>query len=449
MTDQIGQTTESIALRSTPAEGQSRACSSRRLKCFLTICVLAVGWAGYQYWSIESGLKQAQLAAGKRDWSGARDYLSHYLSWHPHDSAAHLLMAEVAVSEGAQSGQDSVERAIEHLVQIDDDSPLAASARLQQARLSLLILQQPAQAELLLKRSLELDPDSLDANILMWKLLDVTGRHVISRQYFWRAYDLSPESERPFRLRDWFLAEFYPETANAGFHDAMGARAVGKLPASISLLVRLRESEPEAHFLHAALAAYYLEQGQPKSSLELLKESPDLAQAMQDPFFVSVLFESLVDLGESEKAKTCFEQFPEPHSDYVYWRSKAMCDHHVMQDATAAVKAYEEALTTWPAKFDWGLMTKLSECLRKIGRSDEAGRIQERVKQLTTTVLTTEKARQLRDKLRNLNDPAVAGELCDVYAEFGLLREAEAWKEHQQKLLTFSPGFLPSATSAR
>ena len=394
-------------------------------------------------------MQQGQQAAAKGHWSQTRDHLSRYLAWHPSDAAAHLLIAEALIRDDSQSGQDSVNRAIEHLMQIKDDSPLAARARLQQARLSLLILQRPAAAERLLRESLDLNPKSPDANILMWKLMDVTGRHVVSRQYFWRAYEVSPASRRPHLLRDWFLAEFFPETANTSFHNAAGARAVGKIPASISLLVRLRESEPEAHFVHAALASYYLERGQPKSSLELLKESPDLAQAMKDPFFVSVLFESLVDLGENEKATTCFEQFPQPHSDYLYWRSKAMFHHYVTEDAAAAVHAYEEALTKWPAKFDWGLMTKLSECLRKIGRSDDAETIQERVKQLTTRILTEEKTTQLRDKLRRLNDPAVAGELCEIYTEFGLMKEANAWGEHQEKLSTSGPSLLPSSPSAK
>jgi tetratricopeptide (TPR) repeat protein len=449
MTDHGAQSTQNAAVQSTPSENPSRAFLSRRRMFLLAICVLAVGWSGYSYWSIESGLKRGQQAAAKGHWSRARDHLSRYLAWHPDDATAHLLIAEALVRDNAQSGQDSVNRAIEHLTQIEDDSPLAAKARLQQARLSLLLLQRPAAAERLLRKSLELNSESLDANILMWKLMDVTGRHVVSRQYFWRAYEASPVSGRPTLLRDWFLAEFFPETANTSFHNATGARAVGKIPASISLLVRLRESEPEAHFVHAALATYYLERGQPKSSLELLKESPDLAQAMKDPFFVSVLFESLVDLGENEKATTCFEQFPEPHADYLYWRSKAMFHHYVTEDAAAAVDAYEEALTKWPAKFDWGLMTKLSECLRKIGRGDDAEGIQKRVNQLTTRILTEEKTSQLRDKLRRLNDPAVAGELCEIYTEFGLMKEANAWGEHRQKLSTSSPSFLPSSTSAK
>ena len=449
MTDHGAQSTQNAAVESTPSENSTPSFLSRRRTFFLVICVLAVGWSGYSYWSIESGLKRGQQAAAKGHWSRARNHLSRYLQWHPDDSAAHLLTAEALVRDNTRSGQDSVNQAIEHLMQIKEDSPLAATARLQQARLSLLILQRPAAAERLLREALDLNPDSLDANILMWKLMDVTGRHIVSRQYFWRAYEVSPASGRPPLLRDWFLAEFFPETANTSFHNATGARAVGELPASLSLLVRLRESEREAHFVHAALAAYYLERGQPKSSLELLKESPDLTKAMKDPFFVSVLLESLVDLGENEKATICFEQFPEPHSDYLYWRSKAMFHHYVTEDATAAVHAYEEALTKWPAKFDWGLMTKLSESLRKVGRSDDAESVQERVKQLTTRILTEEKTSQLRDKLRGLNDPAVAGELCDIYTEFGLMKEANAWGDHQQKLLTSSSTFLPSSTSAK
>ncbi|MAG92177.1 MAG: hypothetical protein CMJ48_00280 [Planctomycetaceae bacterium] len=423
-----------------PAADPGAAVYTRRRLVLLSCGVLVVaGSVGYWWWSIESEMENARQAIERGDWKPARAHLTRYLDWHPQDPAAHLLMAEALVKDDSRTSDDFVQQAIEHLHQIGDDAPLSARARLQEARLALLILREPARAEHLLRRSLKLNPDSYEANFLMWKVLDLTGRHINSREYFWRVYELSPETERASRLRDWFFAEFYSETANEPFTRALGAEKIGKIPASVNLLVRFRESEPAASFVHAALAAYYLESGKPKSSLELLKEAPDLAHAMQDPFFVAALFEALVDLGEFQKAKRCFEQFPRPHSGYLFWRCEGIYRQHVLNDAAAAVEPYTHASTCWPAKFDWNLMMRLSECLRKVGRNNEAERVQSRVKHLTTKVLTRERTSQLRNRVGNLNNPFLAQEICSLYREFGLTREADAWEEHRQSLLRYSP----------
>lgn len=404
-----------------------------RFQLVTLVVLLLGGWFGYVYWSFESGLTRGQKAVDGRKWKQSQEILSEYLQRNPLDAAAHLLIAESLIRDPS-GGRDHVDRAIGHLRQITDDSAEAARARLQEARLTFLILRKPAQAERLLQQSLSLQSDSLEATLLMWRLLDVTGRHINSREYFWKAYSLTGEEDQPSLLREWFLAEFFPEKANAEVHQRLGAVAKPQIPASLNTWVRLRESEPEANFLHAAIAGYYLERGKPKSSLELLKESPNLAEAMNDPFFVAMLFESLVNLGELKKARACFEQFPEPHTDYLYWSSKGVFEHLVEGDAKSGINSYKKALEAWPAKYDWSLMTKLSDALRKTGQIDEASSLQERVRHITTRILTKANIGQLHDKLQDLQDPIVAGEVCDLYTELGLQQEAAAWSRHQKKL---------------
>lgn len=410
---------------------------SRRRIILLAACALVAttGWTGYRLWGMASGMRLARRAIENDEWQTAREHLSGYLRLHPDDAEAHLLMAEAFIKDDDGSTRESAQNAIGHLQRIDADSPLAATARLQEARLTLLILLQPARAERLLRESLDLRPDSYEANVLLWKLHDLTGRHIASREFFWRAYELSPESERPARLRDWFLSEFYPETSSAEFHRALRVARVGKIPASINLLVQFRESEPEATFVHAALARYYLDLGARESSVELLKEAPDLNVAMQDPFYAAVLMETLVHLGEFEKATASFEKFPEPRSGFLYWRCEGLYQQYVRKDAAAALVAYERALADWCGKFDWETMVRMSECLRKLGRPDDAARLQSRFEHLTKDVLTQEKTDQLRDELRNLTNPDVAAHMRDLYREFDLSEEGDAWETHRQNLM--------------
>lgn len=437
MTSPSNQMLGNPVIDSQSIDRERSALYSRRRKLVLcgAVLLVATGSAGYWIWFSESGLERGRLAADRHDWGEVRKHLEGYLQRHPDDAPARLLLAEACVKDDAGDPRESVERAIGHLRQIGDGSPLAAQARLQEARLTLLILMKPARAERLLRRSLELEADSYEANLLMWKLLDLTGRHIASRDYFWRVYEMSPNSERGLRLRDWFFSEFFPETANAHFHSVFGAKRGDKIPASINLLAKFRESEPDAVCVHAALAAYYLDTGNRNSSLELLKEAPNLQEAMRDPLYVSVLFETLVDLGELQKAKSCFENWPRPHSGYLYWRAAGIFQQDVLNDPSRAVVNFKKSLSTWPAKFDWKLMMRLSGCLRKIDRSGEAERIRSRVEYLTTRVLTNGYTRRLRKRLGGLSDPSVAAELVNFYREFGLVKEAEAWKNYRQRLL--------------
>lgn len=417
---------------------------SRRKGLLLCLSVLVLAVCIVMWWH---SVRVAGIALAKRDmlrgeWTEAKAHVSEYLSHFPDDADAHFLMAEALVKENRDEDPgESVKLAIQHLRKIAGNSELVAKARLQEGRLAFLVLKQPARAEQLFRESLSLDPNSLDANLLMWKLLDLTDRHIFSREYFWRVYELSSGRDRVIRLREWFLSEFYPITANAEFTSVFGAKEIGKIPASVNLWVRFRESEPEASFIHAALANYYLEGGRPTSSLELLKEAPDLAKAMQDPVFVTALFDTLTTLGEFDKATTCFKQFPEPHSGYLYFRTEGVYRQQVLNDAANAIHSYESALETWPAKFDWGLMTRLAECLRKAERNDEAQAVQARVALLTKEVVTNEKMSELRDKLRNLGDASVVKEMCELYRGFELAEEANAWEDHRQYLERFPGSF--------
>lgn len=446
MKNQVEQFMIEEAVGTVPTQQPRSALLLRRsaVTLLVTAVLAASGWAGYWWWSIESGLKRAQQAAKHGEWRLARYHLTEYLDWHPRDSEAHFLMAEAFVKDDVEGSQDFIHSAIHHLQKIEGDAPLAAKARLQEARLVLLMLQQPARAEQLLHASLELEPYSLEANLLMWKIRDLTGRHIISGEYFWRVYELSSEAERPLRLRDWYLAEFYPESANEAFYRALGVSAIGTIPASINLLVRFVETEPEAPFARAALATFYFQQGDLSSSLDILKEAPNLSQAMEDPFFVAALFATLVELGEFEKARMCFKQFPAPRAGDLYLRSEGLFRQYIQEDPAAAVESYKLALATWSGKFDWGLMTRLSECLRKIGQIEESERMQSRVKYLTTKILLKEKTSRLRDKLLDLYNPNVAVEMRDFYQEFGLNQEAAAWEEHRRNLTRASPPSLRS-----
>ncbi len=409
-----------------------------RLVAALMLVTIAATFFWWQY-SLEQDLKKAKQAAARGSWELVLSHLDRYLRYHPDDAEAQLLIAEAHIRSNDGDFSESVQRAVFHLQQVKVDSKLVARARLQEGRLSLLLLKEPGTAERLLKESLRLEANSLEANLLMWQLLDVTGRHVFSDSYFWHAFELSPRSQRGLLLRDWFLSELYPEQLHAALFRQMGVSAVGKIPASVSLLVHFREVEPDANFLHAALAKYYHELGNLAATMDLLKECPDVTAAMDDAFFVSVLFEALIDLGEFQKAEDCFKEFPQPHEGYLYWRSESMYQDYVQHDSAAAIESLRKALATPPGKFDWGLMTRLSVCLQKTGAFEEADQMQKRVDTLTREVLTVKNTSLLRNLLKDPQQPGVAAKFADFYRKFGLEREVSAWNDYKYDLANQQP----------
>lgn len=419
------------------SESKSVAGSKSVRRWWLLLVLLSVmGAVAIGTWTqwLNEQLLLAQRSVTRNDWSQAVDILDRYLRYRPNDTDARLLMAEACVSSASGERSKNLQRAVFHLHQIGDESPSASRARLQEARVSLLLQKKTQTAERLLKESLRLNKASVEANLLMWQLLDVTGRHVYSDLYFWNAYELAPANQRGGLLRDWFLSEFYPDLLYSEMYRQMGITAVGKIPASVNLMVQFREVEPSASFLHAAIAGHFHGAGNLKGAIDLLNECPDVAAAVSDPFFVSVLFETMIDLGEFSKAKDCFKEFPAPHEGYLFWRSEGMYFDYVLNDSSHAVESYRKALETFPAKFDWGLMTRLSVCLKKTGRITEGEQVQSRVEYLTRQVLTLEHTSLLRNLLQKTMQPEDAARFVDFYRNFGLEREVSAWTTYKEEL---------------
>ncbi len=415
--------------RSSPRFRRRRVVSLLAVMGIVAGAVL-MGWI----WTLNSGLNWARQHMARSEWSDARKQLTGYLKLHPDDAEAHLLMAEAFVKDESAQDDDHLEQAFQHLQQISNDSPLAARARLQEARLRFVILFQPIQAEALLRESLELNNNSYEANTLMWKLEDLTGRHYLSSPYFWKAYELSSDREKPLRLREWFLSEFFPDSANAEYDRMLGIAATKKLPALIVRLLKFREAEPESPVHHAVLGWYFLDSKDPKTAVRLLGMAPDLNTAMADPLYVSVLFEALIDLGEFDKADACFQKWPLPHSGYDFWRCQGLRNQLILKNDRAAAVDFRRALDLPRGTLDWATMSRLANSLSRIGRLDEAEALRVRIGRLTKKSLTRDAIASIRKNLADLNKIDAVRKTQEFYSAIGLHQEARAWGNYLQIL---------------
>jgi tetratricopeptide (TPR) repeat protein len=384
----------------------------------------------------QGGYRAAEELLAHELWPQARERLASYLWLYPGDAQARMRMAEAFAKDEALPPDEAASQAIRCLAQISDNSPLAAEARLQQGRLCFLILQKPGRAEQLLRKSVELG-GSLPAYQLLWTLLNVTGRAEESEDVFWRVYELSSEDERPLRLREWYMNQFFPTTANEPLDRMMGILAPGETPTGITeshRYLRFREREPESPLSHAAAAQWCQHEGDPQFAIRLLDAAAkELPAAASDPFFLSVSIATHLDLGQFDQAQACFQRWPENDRGHAYWKWRAIIMDDVLGHYEEALEAYDQALKLWPGPIDWRLHHRQAGCLARLRKSEDAAAAQDRATQLGT-LMKAEAHDRLRADLGSLDDPQPLTEVAQFYHRLGRDREANCWEDYIRRL---------------
>lgn len=375
-------------------------------------------------------------------WPPARRHLQRYLWLHPRDGQARLLMAEALVKDDRVPNEEAVEKALEHLGRISDHSPQGAIARTQEGRLLLLLEHKPARAERSFRRAIELDPNALEAHDLLWRLMVLTRRSDLTEEVFWRVYELTPEESRGERLREWYMSQFYPVTASSPLDRAMGILGENESPTAkteAARLINFRNSEPDEPLAYAALARWFIAEGDPKFALEVLAQASEkVDNAREDSFFLAALIECLIDLGEFERAGACFEQWPEPGSGYEFWKWQAIILDEVHGRYSEALEPYDRALSIWPGMVDWPTRFRKANCLARCG--DHRGAEAERAKaKVMEELMTEETARRIFRAIGYLRNPTELELAAEFYDKLNRPREAACWRREIERLVTPLP----------
>lgn len=411
---------------------------SRRITGALCVVLAIAGLYGtIVVLRAHSGLHTGQDLLDHQLWPQAREHFVRYLWLHPNDARVRMLMAEALVKDEALPSDETASQAVSYLAKISDDSPLAAEARLQQGRLSFLILEKPGHAEQLLRQSIELGTNDLPAYQLLWTLLNVTGRSEWAEEVFWHVYELSPKNERPLRLREWYMQQFFPTMANEPLDRMMGILAPGETATRTTesrRYLRFREREPEAHSNHAALAQWFQEERDSSFADRVLDAAAvKLPSSQVDPFFLAVTIAVQLDLGQFDEAVCSFRRWPAENRGYEYWKLRAI----LLDDATnqygAAIEAYDHALTLWPGPVEWSLHFRRASCLTHLRRPQEAAAARRQAEEVQA-LLTPEVHQRLREVLGDLDDPEKLAEIVRFYKQLGRDREARCWDEYIQNL---------------
>src|SRR5436190_7838135 len=279
------------------------------LVTLLIAALLAAGGALYirrDYIAAERLLAHGDLAA-------AQKHLRRYLRIYRSDDRARLLLAHAIVSDDDRRANDVAREALAVLDQIADASPQSAEARLRAGRLTFLLLLRPGEAERLFRRAIELRPDDYDAHLMLWNLLNVTGRFHLTQPVFWRVYELSPLDKKPLLLRDWYLSEFGRGTAFAELDRKLGVLSEKENPSLVSEFERLRQmraAEPDWPVGHAALARILMREGNKDLARDVMKQASEQHVAEKDPFFLATEIELAMDNGEFDRVGELLERWP-------------------------------------------------------------------------------------------------------------------------------------------
>ncbi len=399
------------------------------------LAACAGGWV----WA-EHGLPEAQAMAKYGLWPEVRQALDRYLWLHPRDASSHLLYAESLVKDPPPEADEAWAQALAHLQAIPDTAPQGALARTQEGRVEFFLRYHPARAEALFRRAIELDPEMPEPYYLIWKVKDLTGRSHLAEPEFWKVYEASAPAVRGIRLREWYMSQFYPATANPFLDRVMGlVPAERNTPDQVEAfrLLGFRNAEPESPLGYAALARWFQQENDARAALETLDNdaAAKVPNAESDPYYLAVLIGILIELGEFDRADRCFQRWPEPHSGYEYWIAKGRVLQEVRGEYAEAIQAYDLALAEWPGQVDWRTRNRKASCMARLRDHDGAARERERAKTIEHAM--DEKVhRQLRYALGFLNDPEQIQKVVEFYRKIDRPKEAAAWLEHIARIQT-------------
>ena len=145
-----------------------------------------------------------------------------------------------------------------------------------------------------------------------------------------------------------------------------------------------------------------------------------------DHFCAAAWIDSLLDLGEYERAAKLFAEWPGSTETFDYSRLNAVILEDVKNDYEAAALAYNEALGTWPGPSDWRLIHRKAGCLARMGKRDEAAKLRERAATVEN-LMEDGVHRRLRFVLGSLDEPNSIREIIAFYRELGRQLEVDAW----------------------
>jgi predicted Zn-dependent protease len=384
----------------------------------LVLLAALLGWAGYRAWryfAARADLGAAQQALNRHQWSEARTHLAACLRTWPDSPEAHLLAARAA------RRLQLLGEAAEHLDACDRLRGDPQATRVERA---LLRVQRGdlASAETFLCDAVARDdPDAAE-------ILDVLATALLLERRVPEAHRCLDDLLRR-RPDDFELLVRHATTAQNQAWHSVAAESLGKA-------VALR---PEDHEVRLTLAQELVTIGRYADAQEhlacLRRKEPD------NPAVVFTLARCLAWQGQKQQAAKLLDGLlaAEPNNVTLLAERGWLC---LELDQPAEAEPFLRRAQSL-AKPDQVILTRLADCLRLLGKNDEARQYREQAERLRAD---TVQAAQLSKRIREERpvDPNLCHQLAGVYLR---LYQEENALYYFEKALEQDPHHRPTHES--
>jgi thioredoxin-like negative regulator of GroEL len=365
------------------------------------IALASLALLGWLLWC-QSGRTAAELAISRKQWDRAEPRLRHYLWLHPYDPQANYRLAEVL----ARSGR--CEEAVERLARVPDDSALGPQSRLLAGETLLYCLHRGRDAEVALKRTLELDPNVEAAKKALVYLYFLESRQEDARPLVWELYQSSDPITRYRALANWFLIQFSELPTN-------------EATAELNALIDGDPDDPDAG---VALAGRWLRENQFDRAARKLESFVVPGEHVER---LSLLVQCYLKMGMGSKAAALLERWPDEKRDIRFWRSMGIACQTFLNRPTDAVAYLLRVLEVQPD--DWEVHHRLALSLRQLNRMQEAEVHEKESRRLQGVLDYEATASLIREHLTRPDEAATRFQTAQFYEQLGLKCEARAWFE--------------------
>jgi len=150
--------------------------------------------------------------------------------------------------------------------------------------------------------------------------------------------------------------------------------------------------------------------------------------ARDDPFYLATVIRVRINSGDFEAAQAAFDHWPESDRGFDYFKSSGLVSEEVRGDDQVASLAFMAALEIWPGHCDASLQHRRSNCLMRLGRSDEAAECRSAASRIDS-LMELDLHTRLRQLLADLTSRETLAEMAEFYQRLGRHREANEWRK--------------------
>lgn len=320
------------------------------------------------------------------------------------------------------------------LEEIGPSSSVYCDAVAERARQLLLTQIRVRAAERLLNEAIQLDPNHLASNQLLFTVYCLTNRPDRADPVFWNGFVQIPAEEKPAAFRQWFLSQFTRNGANRAFDIGTGIVAPNLEPSDEDIIKRFiafKDSEPDEAAHYGAMASWWLWRTETKTALEILQIGQERAKSVAEDVYLSSLVLALLNQGNFEQVKELLDQWPENERGFNYLRHLGVYQESVNQ-TELAVQTYQKCLEIWPGPIDANVRHRLEQCLKDLGQPEEAAKIGQQTE--VARLWLEERWGMVRKAIDYLHDEQAVGILLEFFTAIGKPEAVEFLTQYQSEL---------------